>query len=97
MSAELFTETDVRSFPPHLDPDLVSTIEVSGDTDRDHVGVASIGRYGNNATVEVLRVKGLGGALLHAEQFPNSRLAHAAAAEIRRVLAANRQALLGLD
>lgn len=96
MTSDLFAESAVRSFPPHLDPALVATIEVSGDTDRDHVGAAVVGRYGNNATVEVIRVIGHDGAVLHAEQFATSRAAYAAMADIRRALFSNSQTVLGL-
>jgi hypothetical protein len=96
MTPDLFGESAVRSFPPHLDPARVASYACAAEPDRDHVGEAEIGRYGNNRCVYVVRVFGRGGGLLHAEQWPTRGAADAAMRRIECALEANRQTSLAL-
>jgi hypothetical protein len=103
--ADLFADGAADSIPPWQDPACVSDVCVCFETDRDHVGAQAIGRVGNNTDLDVVKVLGTDGAVLHSESFPRpsfglspystySRAAHDRAAQIRRLIAQNRQTRL---
>lgn len=102
MQLDIFAAGQADSLPAHQDPARVARVEITTETDRDHVGESAIGRVGNNREVDVVRVIGHDGAVLLAEQFaspPSGKYAPAALrllAEIDRRLSRNRQGALAL-
>ena len=94
LQTDFFAAGETRSLPPHLDPAIVGAIQMRSAIDRDHVGSADVGRYGNNAAVVVLEVMDKAGGLIFAQQFPADREREAMnlANDFGRRLEANRQA-----
>ena len=89
----MFAE-EMPTFPPHLDPALVSVVELDEQTDRDFVHpTESVGRVGNNRLSHVVTVKDKGGKVFHARSFDQEerKAAERYQAETWQTIQRNRQ------
>jgi hypothetical protein len=102
MQLDIFAAGQADSLPAHLDPARAARVEIITDIDRDHVGESAVGRVGNNREVDVVRVIGLDGSVLLAEQFTSPATGKYAPGAVRlfqelsRALDRNRQSTLTL-
>lgn len=97
MQTDLFADGAADSIPPWQDPAHACEVCVYSETDRDHVGAQAIGRLGNNRTVRVVQVRDNNGHPLLHETYPADPFdmtADVRAAQIRRLIARNRQTRL---
>jgi len=93
---DIYGAGEAHSLPPHYDPAIVRAIYTRTTVDRDHVGEADVGKFGNNAIVTVVEVLNGDGEIILAETFRGEesqriKAATARANEIGRKLDQNRQ------
>lgn len=91
MQIDLFADGSVNSTPPHLDPTLVGRVRWRATVDRDHVGEAAVGRFGNNAACWVVEILGRDGSLLWGQRCDTQEAAATLAATMQGRIEANRQ------
>jgi hypothetical protein len=91
MQIDLFADGSVNSRPPYLDPALVGRVLWRATVDRDHVGAAEVGRFGNNADCWVVEILGRDGATLWGERCESAEAATTLAALMTARIEANRQ------
>jgi hypothetical protein len=91
MQIDLFADGSVNSTPPYLDPGLVGRVLWRATVDRDHVGAAEVGRFGNNAACWVVEILGRDGATLWGERCDSAEGAATLAATMATRIEANRQ------
>lgn len=94
MQSDLFADGSLNSIPPYLDPVQVGRVRWRATVDRDHVGDAAVGRYGNNAECWVVEILGRDGALLWGERCDSAEGAATLAATMTARIEANRQQTL---
>ena len=91
MQTDLFADGSLNSAPPHLDPALVGRVLWRATVDRDHVGEAAVGRFGNNAACWVVEILGRDGSTLWGERCDSAESAATLAATMTARIEANRQ------
>jgi len=88
---DMFADGSLNSVPPHLDPATVGRVRWRATVDRDHVGAAEVGRFGNNAPCWIVEILGRDGATLWGERCDSAESAATLAGTMSARIEANRQ------